>query len=904
MMYRDFVDAGLRVFALWAVRDGVCDCGDPECMVPGKHPRASNWQHTPEWSEDQLEVMEEMDQFETGYGVLTEGLLVVDVDERNGGAESYVKLLEKLPQIAGAGLIVRTGSGGESKHLYFAMPEPVPMVQHLDQYPGIDFKSSGYVVGPDSFHASGGRYEVLTGSPFDIESAPSALVDLLRKPERHRASVNGAPVDVSEDDIESMLESIPNDEGTDYEVWIRIGMAIHLVTGGDGFHLWEQWSEKGPKHNPKDMGKKWHSFGKSANPVTFGTLAHYAEEAGWIAPVEFTSDVHFELPEEGGIEVEGIDLLRPPGFAGKLAAWINSRNRHPREYLATAAALATISSVAGMRYQDPLDGITPNVFLFGVSGSATGKESILKSHQELLRAAGVSSAAHGGFKSEQEIFRNLTRHQCALYVIDELGETLGKIQNARTKGSASYLEGIVGSLMSLYSKANSFAMVTGDLKEEIKKAMMAEYAGIQKRIDGNEGTERDEIRLHNIKRQLDHIDSGITPNVFLFGVSGSATGKESILKSHQELLRAAGVSSAAHGGFKSEQEIFRNLTRHQCALYVIDELGETLGKIQNARTKGSASYLEGIVGSLMSLYSKANSFAMVTGDLKEEIKKAMMAEYAGIQKRIDGNEGTERDEIRLHNIKRQLDHIDSGIERPYLNIFGLTTPERFNDLMDFDMAANGFMGRSLIFREREDNPKSKPRGKVRRGAVPNEIAATLQQLYAPGHSEVPERVERIGEPVDIATRPDAEALLDEAEQAFYEMAEKAKNSTGLTAIPRRGYEQVAKVSMILAIPEGLRTAEHVRWAYALVKRDVEEKINLAYSNSAVDKQDALASQIMSNVSEEHGETIGRLRSKCRKYRKEDVDKTVEKLVDAGHLKEEEAPNGKGRTTVKYFAVIS
>lgn len=751
MMYRDFVDAGLRVFALWAVRDGVCDCCDPECMVPGKHPRASNWQHTPEWSEDQLEVMEEMDQFETGYGVLTEGLLVVDVDERNGGAESYAQLLEDVPAVAGAGLIVRTGSGGESKHLYFAMPEPAPMVQHLDQYPGIDFKSSGYVVGPDSFHASGGRYEVLTGSPFDIEAAPYPLVDLLRKPERHRASVNGAPVDVSEDDIESMLESIPNDEGTDYEVWIRIGMAIHLVTGGDGLHLWEQWSEKGPKHNPKDMGKKWHSFGKSANPVTFGTLAHYAEEAGWIAPVEFTSDVHFELPEEDGIEVEGIDLLRPPGFAGKLAAWINSRNRHPREYLATAAALATISSVAGMRYQDPLDGITPNVFLFGVSGSATGKESILKSHQELLRAAGVASAAHGGFKSEQEIFRNLTRHQCALYVIDELGETLGKIQNARTKGSASYLEGIVGSLMSLYSKANSFAMVTGDLKEEIKKAMIAEYSGIQKRIDGNESTERDEIRLHNIKRQLDHIDS--------------------------------------------------------------------------------------------------------------------------------------------------------GIERPYLNIFGLTTPERFNDLMDFDMAANGFMGRSLIFREREDNPKSKPRGKVKRGKVPDEIAATLQQLYAPGHSEVPERVERIGEPVDIATRPDAEALLDEAEQAFYEMAEKAKNSTGLTAIPRRGYEQVAKVSMILAIPEGLRTAEHVRWAYALVKRDVEEKMNLAHSNSAVDKQDALASQIMSNVSEDHGETIGRLRSKCRKYRKEDVDKTVEKLVESGHLKEEETPNGKGRTTVKYFAVI-
>lgn len=749
MMYRDYIDAGLRVFALWPVRGGACDCGDPECMVPGKHPRASNWQHTPQWSEDQLEVMEEMDQFETGYGVLAEGLLVVDVDERNGGAESYAKLLEDVPSIAGAGMIVRTGSGGQSKHLYFAMPEPAPMVQHLDQYPGIDFKSSGYVVGAGSVHASGNRYELLTGSPYDIAPAPSALVELLRKPERHRASVNGSPVDVSEADIESMLEAI--DPDCDHEQWVRCGMAAHHATGGAGFGVWDAWSAKGSKYpGPGVLEKRWHSFGKTDNPVTLGTLAHYAEASGWIAPVEFTSDVHFELPEEGGIEVDGIDLLRPPGFAGKLAAWINARNRHPRECLATAAALATISSVAGMRYQDPLDGITPNVFLFGVSGSATGKESILKSHQELLRAAGVASAAHGGFKSEQEIYRNLTRHQSALYVVDELGETLGKIQNARTKGSASYLEGIVGTLMSLYSKANSFAMVTGDLKEEIKKAMLAEYAGIQKRIDSNEATERDEIRLNNVKRQVDNIDS--------------------------------------------------------------------------------------------------------------------------------------------------------GIERPYLNIFGLTTPERFNDLMDFDMASNGFMGRSLIFREREDNPKSKPRGKVKRGAVPDDLAATLQQLYAPGRSEVPERVERIGEPVDIATRPDAEALLDEAEQAFYEMAEKAKNSTGLTAIPRRGYEQVAKVSMILAIPGGLRTAEHVRWAYALVKRDVEEKMKLAHSNSAADKQDALASQIMSNVSEEHGETIGRLRNKCRKYRKEDVDKTVEGLVKGGYLREEEATHGKGRTTVKYFAV--
>lgn len=751
-MYRDYIDAGLRVFALWPVHQGRCGCGDQLCSVPGKHPLAANWQHTPEWSDDQLTTMEEMDQLQTGYGVLAEGYLIIDVDERNGGAESYQRLADDVPAIAGAGFIVRSGSGGQSKHLYFAMPEPTPLVQHLDKYPGIDFKSSGYVVGAGSLHASGGTYDVLMGAPGDIGAAPTALVDMLRKPERHRASINGGPVDVSDADIESMLDAIPNADSTDYEKWIRIGMALHLVTSGDGYAQWLTWSAKGPKHDPKDVPKKWHSFGKSANPVTFGTLAHYAEESGWIAPVEFTNDIHFEVGDTAGcgIEIDGVDLLRPPGFCGKLAKWINDRNRHSREYLATAAALSVVSAVSGMRYQDPLDGITPNVFLFGVAGSATGKESILKSSQELMRAAGIAGAVHGGIKSEQEIYRNLIRHQAVIYSIDELGEQLGKIQNARTKGTASYLEGVIATLMSVYSKANSFALVTGDLKEEIKKALLAEHASIEKRTSENEGSERDAIRLANLRRQI-----------------------------------------------------------------------ETM---------------------------------------------------------------------------------DSGIERPYLNIFGLTTPERFNDLMDFDMASNGFLGRCLIFRERDDNPKSKPRSIVKRGPVPDDIAATLQQLYAPGRSEVPDRVECIGDPVEIATRPDAEAMLDLAEHQFYEMAEQAKNSTGLTAIPRRGYEQVAKVSMILAMPSGLRTVEHVRWAYALVKRDVEEKMRLAHSNSATDKQDALASQIMSHVSVEHGETIGRLRSKCRKYRKEDVDTVIQKLVDAGHLREDEINSGKGKTSKKYFAV--
>jgi len=90
--------------------------------------------------------------------VLVDGLLVVDVDARNGGVDSWARLVEDVPEIAGAGLIVATGSGGGSKHLYFSLPEPVPLVQTLKKYPGIDFKSSGFVVGPGSMHKSGTPY--------------------------------------------------------------------------------------------------------------------------------------------------------------------------------------------------------------------------------------------------------------------------------------------------------------------------------------------------------------------------------------------------------------------------------------------------------------------------------------------------------------------------------------------------------------------------------------------------------------------------------------------------------------------------------------------------------------------------------------------------------------------------
>ena len=750
----EFWQAGRKVFGLYgADKNGRCLCGNPKCQAAYKHPISSSWQHTPHWADDQLEVAQMAGQFNTGYGVLVDDLLVIDVDARNGGVESYQRLIEAIPEIQGAGLIVDTGSGECSKHLYFSLAETIPLLQHHSDYPGIDFKSSGFVVGPGSMHKSGNEYKTVVGSPYDISQAPSGLIDMLRKPERYRAEMHGAHVDVSEQDIASMLGYVPAD--CDYETWVRCGMAVHHATGGceSGLAIWNAWSTKGTKYpGASELEKKWHGFGKSGNPVTLGTLAHYAEQHGWKQPVEFHSDIVFDYEPTSLHNMDDVDLKRPPGFVGRVVDWINSQCIFPRENLAVAAALTCVSNVAGMRYFDELEGATPNLFVFGVAGSATGKEAVLKAHNELMRGAGLSAAVHGGIKSEQEIYRNMTRHQGVFYVVDELGEQLAKVTNAMKRGTASYLEGVVGTLMSAYSKANSFMLITGDLKEDVRASIKKERSAMQKMLDNGESK-------HSIKL-----------------------------------------------------------------------------------------------------------------------------------------------EEKLNRLDYMLADLDEGIKNPYVSILGLTTPEKFNLMMDEEMAMNGFMGRSLIFQELEDNPRRKPRGRPCSKAEFESICAALRMLYAPGYSELPDRVECVGDKVSLQTRPDAAKLMDEVGMEFWNIAEKHKQQTGLSSIPRRGYEQVAKISMVLAIPEGLRTVEHVRWAYRLVCQDVQGKLLLANANSATDALDALASRIMSMVTTEHGETKERIVRRCRRYSRGDVDKALGLLVKAGHLRSvTESTGSKGRPATNYFA---
>lgn len=751
----DYWEAGLKIFGIHPFPDGVCECGNPECAAVGKHPLIKNWQNVPDWSDEQIETFEEMGHFLSGFGVLVSGLIIIDIDARNGGIESYKKLCDDLSLDFDeqAGFIVATGSGGGSRHIYFKAPQGAALRQSLEQYQGVDFKSTGYVVGASSLHASGSTYEAIKGHPDDIKEAPTALIELLKKPDHHRATVHGHQVDLTESEIIEILSYIEPD--CDYETWYKSGMAIHHATSGTGFDIFDHWSSKGEKYRGRsDTERKWHSFGKSSNPVTLATLIRYAEDRGYVQPVTFTPSIEVDNDDdsEHPFSIDGVDLLRPPGFVGDVSRWIDAQCRYPRQHLSVAAALVAMGNVVGLRYTDDTFGVTGNMFAFCVAGSSTGKESVQQAMADVHRAAGIHIATHGAIKSEQEIVRNLIRHQAAYYIIDEIGIFLKKIANAQKSGGAAYLDGVIGMLMAAYSKADGFMLLNGDTKDEVRKILLAELSACRKAVSENDDK----------------------------------------------------------GGFCQR---------------------------------------------------------------------------------------------RIPQLERAIEHIDNGLERPFLSLIGYTTGVTFDNLVTQEQATNGFIGRALLINERETNPKAR-RG-FKKKTMPDSMAALLWSLHNGGNydSQGTGRIEYYGDRVQIKTEVSAIEMMDRVLDWVESYAEEHKSTTGLEPVVRRGFEIMAKTAFILGAPEGLITTEHVRWAYALMRRDIDDKTRLAYANM-VEKDspmDAIAMRVMNMLDKDHGETASVICNRLRKEKPEIIRQVLEKMEEIGKIKRVSITHqGNGKKVEKWF----
>ena len=210
------------------------------------------------------------------------------------------------------------------------------------------------------------------------------------------------------------------------------------------------------------------------------------------------------------------------------------------------------------------------------------------------------------------------------------------------------------------------------------------------------------------------------------------------------------------------------------------------------------------------------------------------------------------------------------------------------------------MARAMIFSDLETNPKRKPR--FTKKPMSDAMANSLQNLYSHGHFDMMastnERVHHVGEKSIIPTDSVACDLLNEVYERFYQLAETHKSTTGLEAIARRGYELASKISLVCALPSGLRTPEHVRYGYALAMRDVEQKIKLAYSTDNKESSDGLAAKVLSIVDKDHGETLGVICNRLRGTPKTQIEALLVQMTDKKMIRAEEQI--KASTKVKYL----
>ena len=73
--------------------------------------------------------------------------------------------------------------------------------------------------------------------------------------------------------------------GDSHSAFVNIGRAIERLDWGErGFNILRDWCSQSPKFDPAGLQTQWNSFARTrghANPVTIGTVFHYAKQFGW-----------------------------------------------------------------------------------------------------------------------------------------------------------------------------------------------------------------------------------------------------------------------------------------------------------------------------------------------------------------------------------------------------------------------------------------------------------------------------------------------------------------------------------------------------------------------------------------------------------------------------------------------
>lgn len=290
-----------------------------------KMPADKRWQ---ERAYDQGEVLERARRDGLNLGVrLPADVVVVDVDPRNfsAGRDSLAELAAAFGLPLSSAPHVLTGNVEHpGHHYYFRKPAGAALLDSVEGFAGVEFKSLGrQVVATGSVHPSGGLYRWAPDSPplHDMPDLPARLVEMVRRPERKNSAGAG---EITSEQLASSLEYLHPTDYQDHERWLELMMACHHATDGAGRQEFIDWSTSDPQFADHEwiVGRRWDSLHADRDgAVTIATLRRHLNDAGAdIAPPDAAEDFdawdEVEPAEERSrwnfLSLEDVESLPPP----------------------------------------------------------------------------------------------------------------------------------------------------------------------------------------------------------------------------------------------------------------------------------------------------------------------------------------------------------------------------------------------------------------------------------------------------------------------------------------------------------------------------------------------------------------------------------------------------------------
>lgn len=219
------------------------------------------------------------------------GLYVVDIDDKNNIDAAFKKYVGKT-------LTIETEKG---YHLYFNVDGKTP--GSTNEKVKVDTRGDGGLVFAYTTDKQS-SYKLLHDVP--IIDLPHSLTKKLQELKllSDKKIIDGGDEfekyeyeQLEEYEVKELLDRIYNYD--DYDTWVKVGMALHNWDHKRGFRLWDKWSSKSDKHDPKECKYKWSTFNDDGE-ITVGTLIHLAEDISDLKDQPFS----LELLKRIGVAVD------------------------------------------------------------------------------------------------------------------------------------------------------------------------------------------------------------------------------------------------------------------------------------------------------------------------------------------------------------------------------------------------------------------------------------------------------------------------------------------------------------------------------------------------------------------------------------------------------------------------